>query len=168
MEELWKNIKGYEGLYQISSLGRVKSFYKNKILKPRVKENNYLIVSLYKEGKDKKFYIHRLVAEAFIPNTDNKEYVNHKDFNKSNNSVENLEWVTRSENFRHYKYSEKWNKTLEIRNKKLVSKTLNRAKKYKKKIIELYKQNYSIEDIAKKLRLGRDFVTDVLYLFDVI
>lgn len=76
MEEIWKDIKDYEGLYQISSLGRVKSFYKNKILKPRVKENNYLIVSLYKEGKDKKFYIHRLVAEAFIPNTDNKEYVN--------------------------------------------------------------------------------------------
>ncbi len=168
MEEFWKDIRGYEGLYQISSLGRVKSFYKNKILKPRVKENDYLIVSLYKEGKDKKFYIHRLVAEAFIPNPENKEYVNHKDFNKSNNSIGNLEWVTRIENFRHYKYSEKWNTTFERRNKKLVSKTLNKAKDYKEKIIELYKQNHSIDDIAEELRLGRYFVTYILYLFDII
>lgn len=168
MEEFWKDIEGYEGLYKISNLGNVKSSYKNKILKPRVKENGYLIVSLYKDKKDKKFYIHRLVASAFIPNLDKKEYVNHKNFDKRNNTVGNLEWVTRIENFRHYQNSCKWNKTFEDREKKLASKTLNRAKKYKEKIIELYKQNYSIEDIAKKLRLGRDFATDVLYLFDVI
>lgn len=168
MEELWKDIKGYEGLYKISNTGKVKSLYKNRILKPRIKENDYLIVSLYKNKQDKKFYIHRLVAEAFIENKDKKQFVNHKDFNKSNNCVQNLEWVTRIENFRHYQYSKKWNDTFKNRDKKLASKTLQRVKENKGKILDLYKQNNSIEDIAKKLTLGRDFVTDVLYLFEVI
>lgn len=168
MEEFWKDIKGYEGLYQVSSLGKVKSLYKNKILKPRVKENDYLIVSLYKDKVDKKFYIHRLVANAFIPNPDQKEYVNHKNFDKSNNTAENLEWVTRMENFRHYKNSYKWNKTFSERDKKLTSKTLHRAKQYKSEIIRLYEENYNIKDIAKTLKLGKDFVTDILYLFDII
>ena len=111
MEEHWKDIKGYEGLYQVSNLGRVKSFYKNKVLKPRIKENDYLIVSLYKENKDKKFYIHRLVAETFIDNPNKKEQVNHKDFNKSNNIVENLEWVSKIENLKHFKQSSKFQET---------------------------------------------------------
>lgn len=168
MKEIWKDIQGYEGLYQVSNLGKVKSLYKNKILKPRIKENDYLIVSLYKDREDKKFYIHRLVANAFIPNPENKGYVNHKNFDKSDNTLENLEWVTRIENFRHYKNSYKWNTTFSARDKKLVSKTLHRAKQYKSKIIELYQENYNIKDIAKKLKLGRDFVTDILHLFDAI
>lgn len=103
MEELWKDIEGFEGLYQVSNLGNVKSLKRNIILKPGVvayrktKESGYYIVNL----KSKPFYIHRLVAEAFIPNSENKPQINHIDCNKRNNNVKNLEWVTREENIQH-------------------------------------------------------------------
>ena len=100
MEEIWKDIKGFEGLYQVSNLGRVKSFRKWKraqcpdeyFLKPYLSNNGYYQITLYDASRKKKFLIHRLVAEAFIPNPDNKEQVNHKDENTLNNCVENLEW----------------------------------------------------------------------------
>lgn len=106
--EIWKDIPGYEGMYQVSSLGRVKSLprqvwspnnhtYMNwpgRILKPgkqgrRVK---YLGVSLCKNGTAKRFLVHRLVAVAFLPNPDNLPWINHKDLNGLNNCVDNLEW----------------------------------------------------------------------------
>lgn len=98
--EIWKDIKGYEGLYQISSLGKVKSlkFGKEKILKPRKNTFGYLESVLCKNGNSKSFKIHRLVAEAFIPNPNNLPCVNHKNENKILNTVENLEWCT-------YKYN---------------------------------------------------------------
>lgn len=111
--EIWKDIKDYEGLYQVSNLGRVKSLprlitqwnrFKNitypvpeKILSPRM-INDYYSVTLSKEGKTKSIRIHRLVAETFIPNPDNLPEVNHKDENKVNNSVSNLEWCDRQYN----------------------------------------------------------------------
>lgn len=102
MEEIWKDIQGYEGLYQISSFGRVKSFHKWKrascteeyILNPTTAENDYANVTLYKNNRRKKFLVHRLVAEAFIPNPGNMPHINHKDENKLNNNVDNLEWCT--------------------------------------------------------------------------
>lgn len=100
--EIWKDIQGYEGLYQISSCGRVKSLNsKRKYMKPLHATSGYLRVQLYKNGKPHDFYIHILVAQAFIPNRENKQEVNHKDGNKENNDVENLEWVSRSENQIH-------------------------------------------------------------------
>ena len=103
MEELWKDIDGYEGLYQVSNLGNVKSLNynrtgKERILKPGNNGLGYLNVLLCKNGKTKTFKIHRLVANAFIPNPYNKPEVNHKDENKTNNCVDNLEWMTSKEN----------------------------------------------------------------------
>lgn len=111
MVEIWKDVKDYEGKYQVSNLGRVKSLiYKNnannriykreKILKLFHDRNGYLRVDL-KMGKRKNAQVHRLVAIAFIDNTYNKPQVNHKDKNKENNKVENLEWVTNGENQLH-------------------------------------------------------------------
>lgn len=98
MVEIWKDIKGYEGLYQVSNLGRIKSLgnlqnRKEKLLKVNI-YNGYCIVYLYKNNKKKSYLCHRLVAEAFIPNPDNLPQVNHKDENKLNNRVDNLEWCT--------------------------------------------------------------------------
>lgn len=108
MKEEWKDIKGYEGYYQVSNLGNIKSFiyfngheyiYRERILKPQ--NNRYLTVRLAKNKKVKQYTIHRLVAEYFISNEDKKPYVNHKDGNKYNNRVDNLEWCTAKENTQH-------------------------------------------------------------------
>ena len=95
MEE-WKDIQGYEGMYQISSHGRVRSFKYNKpkILKPQRHYKGYLFITLHKNGISKKYKIHRLVAQAFIPNPNNYPQVNHKDEIKHNNNINNLEWCT--------------------------------------------------------------------------
>ena len=99
MKEEWRYIKEYEGLYQVSSLGRVKSLnYRNsnkeKILKLNLNKSGYLHICLSKNGKVKAFNVHRLVAQAFIPNPNNYPIINHKDEDKSNNCVNNLEWCT--------------------------------------------------------------------------
>ena len=102
MKEVWKDIHNYEGLYQVSNLGRVKSFRKSTkygsqdeyILKPHLANNGYCQVTLYDNTVRHKFLVHRLVAEAFIQNPNNYPQVNHKDENPLNNSVSNLEWCT--------------------------------------------------------------------------
>lgn len=110
MTEEWRDIKGYEGLYQVSSLGNVRKlrFINNYVNKEKIFQINqtygwggYKKVILYKGGRYKNRYVHRLVAESFIPNPDNKPQVNHKDGVKTNNSVSNLEWCTQSENMLH-------------------------------------------------------------------
>lgn len=93
-EEIWRDIEGYEGLYQVSDKGRVRSlkYGKEHILKPERTHNGYLRVNLCKNEKQKHFLVHRLVALTFITNPNNLPDVNHKDENKENNRVENLEW----------------------------------------------------------------------------
>lgn len=103
MNEIWKDIKGYEGLYQISNLGRVKSLKTGKIRKQCYDKDRYLKIELSNKTQ-KSLKIHRLVAQAFIPNPLNLPQVNHKDGNKLNNNVNNLEWVSPSENTRHRIY----------------------------------------------------------------
>ena len=100
MIEEWKDIKGYEGLYQVSNLGRVKS-KTGRIRKTTFTNSGYELVVLYNNCKSKGFTIHRLVAEALLPNPENKPQVNHIDEDKTNNAVFNLEWVTAKENVNH-------------------------------------------------------------------
>ena len=116
IEEIWKDIEGYEGLYQVSSEGRIKSLSRltsngrkiaEKILKPSNNGWGYLQVILCKDGKHINHRIHRLVAQAFIPNPENKPEVNHIDENKENNNVDNLEWVTSKENSNHGTHKER-------------------------------------------------------------
>ena len=105
--EIWRDIQGYEGIYKISNLGRVKSLNRIDSLGRNVPEkikaivdngNGYKVVNLKRNGKQKLFTIHRLVAKAFIPNPDNLPCVNHKDENKANNYANNLEWCTHEYN----------------------------------------------------------------------
>ena len=103
MNEIWKPIVGYEGLYEVSNLGNVRSLNYNgtgeiKIMKPGISKNGYLQVLLYINGKRKMYKVHRLVAQAFIPNPDNKPQINHKSEDKTLNTVDNLEWTTAKEN----------------------------------------------------------------------
>ena len=113
-KEIWRPIKGYENLYEISSRGRIKSvdryvkgrygnlrFQKGGIRKTTCNSRGYPAIALCKDGKYKMFNIHRLVAKAFIPNPDNLPEINHKDENKENNCVDNLEWCTRKYNMNY-------------------------------------------------------------------
>lgn len=106
--EVWKDIVGYEGLYQVSNLGRVKSLkrkvyagrnrmrwqYERILSNNKTNGNGYIVVSLNKESKSKNKYVHRLVAEAFLENPNNYKYINHKDQNTFNNNANNLEFCT--------------------------------------------------------------------------
>ena len=107
MEEIWKDIPGYEGIYVVSNFGKVKSLQRTrkgsygsirivyeKILNHKIDKDGYHIVTLSKEGKTKCIGVHRLVAQAFLPNIYNLPMINHKDENPSNNFVDNLEWCT--------------------------------------------------------------------------
>lgn len=97
MEEIWKDIDGFDGDYMVSNLGRVKSVRRNIILRQSIR-NGYERVVLWTNNIPKNYSVHRLVANAFIPNPDNLPQVNHKDENKTNNCVGNLEWCTQEYN----------------------------------------------------------------------
>lgn len=113
MQEIWKDIEGYEGSYQVSNCGKVRSLtrkvscmggqrtIKGKVLKPTVSSNLYLTVDLRQHQKHKTQSIHRLVAQAFIPNPQKYNVINHKDNNPQNNIVTNLEWCTQSYNVKY-------------------------------------------------------------------
>lgn len=96
---LYKDIPNYEGLYKVSSDGKVIS--PNGIRKAEISQTGYWRIALWKNGKGKHFFVHRLVAMAFIPNPNNYEFVNHIDGNKLNNRAENLEWCNLSQNVQH-------------------------------------------------------------------
>lgn len=132
--EEWKDLKGYEGLYKISSCGRVMSLERdlsltknsnrysffnrsvgNRILKPSYNKDGYAHVILYRNGRIKRYRVHRLVAEAFIPNKDNLLYVNHKNYDRSDNRVSNLEWCTAEYNLSYSNVLEKSNESCQKR-----------------------------------------------------
>ena len=118
MNEEWRDIGGYEGLYQVSNLGRVRSLncrgHKGciGILTPRLDGKGYEMVALYKEGKARNTKVHRLVAQAFIPNPNNYPQVNHKDEDKTNYNVDNLEWCTNEYNHNYGTRNERVAKSL--------------------------------------------------------
>ena len=96
--EIWRDIIGYEGLYKVSTMGRVKNLRSGKILKPWKTKNGYLQVGLWKNGKQKHFLVHRLVAQAFLNPVAGKDFINHLNEVKTDNHYSNLEWCTQKEN----------------------------------------------------------------------
>lgn len=150
--EIWKDIKGYEGIYQVSNYGRVKVLdrkvwnakvecvRKGRIFKTTKGSRGYIQVALTKNGKSRIFNVHRLVAQAFIPNPLNLPQVNHIDGNKTNNNVSNLEWCTAQENIQH---AHKMNLTSN------VSRKVQKLEKYTKNILCEYKSAHEASVIEK-------------------
>jgi len=163
--EIWKDITGYEGIYQISNYGNVKSndryvtrknntkaLSKGKILKPLKNKAGYLFVCLYKENKSKFHYIHRLVAIEFIPNPYSKETVNHINPIKTNNNFENLEWSTQSENNKH-SYDNKLNVA--------IGKDNGNVKLTEEKVLEIRNAVGKQKEIAQIYNIDRSVVSRI-------
>lgn len=134
-KEIWRPIKNYEGLYEISSWGNVKSLpkkvkvgiknnnfaiKKEKILKQTHRKDGYRRIALSHNKSTKNYYVHRLVAEAFIDNPNNYKYINHKDENKSNNNIDNLEWCSFKYNINYGTRNKRASKSLTGKNTKAV------------------------------------------------
>lgn len=171
MEEVWKDIEGYEGLYQVSNKGRVKRLErvtadkngrkyhkKEKILKGRLnRSGGYLRVNLHdNKGRRNHLAVHRLVAKAFIPNPEDKPQVNHKDEVKTNNCVENLEWMTNKENINYGTRNERMTKAL--RNHVAFSKTVVQYSKAGE-LIEVYP---SINEVERQLGFAHSNIIKVI------
>ena len=157
--EKWKDIKNYEGLYQISNLGRVKRIKfinkmaiinREKILKNIKNNHDYYIVRLCKNNKCKIYQVHRLVAEAFIPNPNNLPQVNHKDENKLNNNINNLEWC-----------SSKYNCNYGARNLKIGVKTKNNGKPvYQIKNNKIINTWFNIKTAGDNLKINKSNICE--------
>ena len=175
MIEEWRDIKGYEGIYQVSNLGRVKScerdvhfikntgthftkHYRERILSPNLSTPGYLTVMLYKDNRNggpkqsKRCQIHILVAQAFIPNPDNLPQINHKDEDKKNNCVDNLEWCTRQYNMKYgtlpYRISNK------NKGRQLTDEQRKKVSMGVKRHIEMYGTHKMSEDTKEKLSIA--------------
>ena len=163
--EIWKTIQDYGGLYQVSNTGKVRDL-KNHIKSVYKNNKGYVCLSLYYNGKTYHPTVHRLVAKAFIPNPNNYFQVNHKDFNKNNNCVDNLEWVSPEQNRLHYRKSNYSKRVEKDRQKNFSNKTYEFIYNNKKKILELYDKGYTILDISKEIGIGKDAVSSILKIFD--
>lgn len=158
MEEIWKDIVGYEGLYQASNLGNIKSIThirkngknenrlcttKGKMLKPGIDSNGYMLVVLSKKGKTKSYRVHRLIALTFIKNNAKCKCINHKDENKLNNQVDNLEWCTH-----------RYNNNYGTKGKRISQKNSIKVNQYDLKG-NFIKQWNSMTEAEKKLNIKR-------------
>ena len=112
--EIYMDIKGYEGIYQVSNLGNIRNS-KGKVLKPIKSSEGYMQIVLCKNGEHKRYYIHRLVLSTFKANPENKPQVNHINEDKTDNRLNNLEWNTPSENINHGTRTERASKSMKIK-----------------------------------------------------
>lgn len=152
MKEIWKDVKGYENRYWVSNYGRIKS--KKKVLKPTINHWGYAVVYLYNNKmKRNNYFIHRLVANAFInnPKPDKFNQINHKDCNKLNNYIDNLEWCTQSHNQIHA----------------VLNKKRSQVKLTPQKVIEIrekYKTgNYTFTKLGKEYGVCRKSISNIIY-----
>lgn len=142
---IWKDIPNYKGLYQASNDGRIRSFYKKepKELKQRLSNAGYFRVQLFKNKKGKWISVHRLIGITFLDNPENKPEINHKDENKYNNCVENLEWCTRKENNNYGTRLERFKKNMNYSKRKINNE--NQIKKCSKPIYQYLKNGTFIQ-----------------------
>lgn len=161
-KEVWKDIPGYVGLYQVSSKGNIMSLNYNhtgvsRQRVPRVGKGGYLYVILHKNGESKTIKVHRLVAIAFIPNPNNLPQVNHKDENKLNNSVENLEWCDSSYN---NKYGSRPRKVLDAYKKNGSCKAERPVVKIERLSGMIIEEYISISEAARCCGVSRESLRD--------
>lgn len=172
--EMWKDIPGFEGAYQVSNMGRVKSLTRKVwnytkpgiILRPGAKENGYLHVGLSYGGKrEKHAHVHRLVAQVFIPNPNNLPEVNHKNLNKADNRVENLEWCTSKYNKAHFRNSPYAKNADKKKGRTLVNKSIQYILDHKEAVCSTYDSGYTIKEVSEMVGIGKDMVRDILVIY---
>lgn len=172
--EIWKDIDGYGGVYQISNMGQIRSKTRKvhnyikpgRILKTHNNGRDYLSVTLSANGiKQKHAYIHILVAKAFINNPKNLPEVNHKDFDKSNNKVENLEWMTRKENREHYIKSKRHYAAFAKRSIKTNTEYVKRILLAKEDVINGYDTGKTVKEMSEDFNLTKELIADILLIY---
>lgn len=166
MKEQWKTIKGYKSFYDVSNFGRVRGWRNGRYgrrIKPRIKKltlnpYGYYQTGIRINGKSTNFYVHRLVAEAFIPNPENKPEVNHIDCDKINNRADNLEWCTHEENLIHAS-------KMGVLKGRMIGEDVPASKLKEKDVIsirDLYHKGFLQKDIAKKFNVSKSLISKVV------
>ena len=160
--EIWKDIKQYNGKYQASDNGRIRNA-KKKVLKTFIDKSGYLLVSLYKDGKNKTFRVHRIIYETFFGDIPNDFQINHKDFNRSNNKINNLEAVTREQNVKHSLHNTIRANAYDANGNRISKGNSKINKEIAEEIRTIYAtEDVTYNDLAKAYGIKRSTVGDVI------